>query len=322
MFEDKKELLKTEKTANNKTAQPHPQRINSFHDVRIQSSNHKTFRKSNHTAAVIQREEWRTSSLQKESHDASVSVGIGKKIHHTLPQKKIRKFFEMIDFKDKIRILQILGREADGIKFQDDTIELSSRTGPKTLATQSEPSDSDEEKVLNQKVLATLLSLRSNLTLGPERRLDDPKDTLDPNMDAEGNLDNISQIYQTIYSKIDECAATIQERENATAEMDKQKNPYAERKEDAVFYHNRAAMLRDYHERVRALIDSIIDHLILAEKTLADLQEHDIKETRLRPYDSENWLLDPRSKPASYHKRGYDPRKSTRIKPPKSKQSD
>lgn len=318
MFREKKELLKTEEIANkNKAPHPYPQRVDLFNDVRIQPSSYKTPRRSDYITPVIQKVEWRSSSLQHESKNAIVPANITKKIHHTLPQHKIKEFCNMINFQDKIRILQILGRELDGIQFQGDTIKFTTRTGSIILATQTEPSNSNEEKVLNEKVLATLLSLRSNLTIGPNKRLDDPKDNLDPNTDEQGNLDQISAIYQTIYSQIDECTATIQKQENAIAEIDKQKEPYAKQEEDAEFYHHREMIMKRYWENIQALINFIIDNLILAEQTLADMQGHNINETELRPYNPDNWLLDPQSNPPAYHKRGYAPRRNVRTRPPK-----
>ena len=139
--------------------------------------------------------------------------------------------------------------------------------------------------------------MRSNLTLVSDIRTNDPKDPLDPNRDADGNMDEISGIYADIFRCISEYPNTVkvllQQQEKEMNDLGAKHNPYAEREEAADFYHLRAEILNSYKQQAQKLIDDIIDLLIQAEKILADSQGTAIIATMLRPYDTANWIPDP-----------------------------
>lgn len=125
-----------------------------------------------------------------------------------------------------------------------------------------------EPEIINEMLKRTLLSLRSNLTLGPSGREDDPKgkeDDFDPNYKG-GELDDISKIYRLAYDRIEEL---------------KQLSPS--------------------HEKYLELLDEVPVLFESAEKMLAVKQgkiyNSAYLDTELEIYDSTKWCIGRLGKP-------------------------
>ncbi len=263
-----------------KASNPHPQAVHTYKDIRIQHSDCLSLKKINCSSPIIQKTDWRTNSLIDEREAAVMPEELKEhnKIHHTLPRKKIRELSDMLEVRNLIQILEIFGRESDGVRQNEHNMSLSSRKGPISFSKANPLLDENARKVLKDKVLITLQSLRSNLTLGPDLRSNDPGEQLDPNREASGDMDELSKIYDAIFTKISACSSLIKEKNDKLTKM--KPLPYSEIEPIA----------SAYNERIREQIDSIIALLQQAERILAESQHTTIKETQLRPYDKENWI--------------------------------
>lgn len=114
MYQQKiKQKTVNSETNKTKSSNPSPQILNPIRDVRIQYSCCPQLQKTSNVTSVIQKEDWRTRSLQHESGDAGMPETLTnhKKIHHTLPRKKLKEFNATLKLQDLIRILEIFGRE-------------------------------------------------------------------------------------------------------------------------------------------------------------------------------------------------------------------
>lgn len=111
-------------------------------------------------------------------------------LHHKLPQREIRDYINVTQEEKKDLLLHFLRYDPEKPDSNDVTSEEYSQILSGT-----------DHELIDSFLESTLVSLRSNLTFGPTKRCDDPKnqeDHFDPNF-MDGDLENISQIYKYVH---------------------------------------------------------------------------------------------------------------------------
>ena len=174
-------------------------------------------------------------------------VVMNETLHHILPRNAIAAFIGQLNADEKKEILLEFVRFNPG-NDSDVTVE------------EYEQIQGGNQEKIEEMLPRVLMSLRSNLTSGPNKRSDDPKgkaDDFDPNYSPGGGLDEISRLYRIAYDAIKSLNGIDSTREG--------------------------------------LIKTIKEILKEAERKLAEKQgivgEDAYKHTKLEPGNFNNWVL-------------------------------
>lgn len=139
---------------------------------------------------------------------------IHETLHHILSRSSIGKFIRSLRKDEKRNILLTFLRytgEEEGDVTQEEYDMIQNGTGAR------------RDALIDSMLEKTLKSLRSNLTFGPAKRSDDPKDGFDPNyVYGSGQIDAISACYKEAYDKINELQTPLissQKRDRLVAEI-------------------------------------------------------------------------------------------------------
>ncbi len=139
---------------------------------------------------------------------------IHETLHHILSRSSIEKFIRSLREDEKRNILLTFLRytgEEEGDVTQEEYDMIQHGEGAQV------------DDLIESMLKKTLKSLRSNLTFGPTKRSDDPKDGFDPNyVHGSGQIDAISACYKEAYDKINELQTLLissQKRDRLVAEI-------------------------------------------------------------------------------------------------------